>query len=99
MRTISLKINDNIITRIENNLEKHNYSTLSEFIRDAIRDKLESLENQKFESEIRDYLHKNPKNVEVPKRSSISEEELEKAKQDVFAELERKFHGLREHLD
>lgn len=99
MRTISLKINDNIITRIETNLEKYNYSTLSEFIRDAIRDKLETLENQKFESEIRDYLHKNPKNGEVEKTTKTEQEQLEKAKHDIFVELERKFQELREHLD
>lgn len=99
MRTISLKIGDQIITRIENNLEKYNYSTLSEFIRDAIRDKLEQLENQKFETEIRDYLHKSPENGEVAKWHGMGQEELDRAKHDIFLELERKFQGLREHLE
>jgi len=98
MRTISLKIADNTVIRMNEALEKHNYSTTSEFIRDAIRDKLESLENQKFESEIRDYLNKNTKNVGVVNKSPNPAVEIDKAKNDIFLELERKFDELRAHL-
>jgi Arc/MetJ-type ribon-helix-helix transcriptional regulator len=98
MQTISLKISDQVLMRIDECIEKHNYSTKSEFIRDAIRDKLETLENQKFESEIRDYLNKSSKNVEIPHKGVNPSAELEKAKNDIFLELERKFELLREHL-
>ena len=98
MQTISLKIADSILTRIDGQLEKYNYTTRSEFIRDAIRDKLDALENQKFESEVRNYLNKSPKNVEVEKKPVLREDELKKAKEDIFVELERKFEELREHL-
>jgi metal-responsive CopG/Arc/MetJ family transcriptional regulator len=98
MQTISLKIADPIIMRIDDNLEKYNYTTRSEFIRDAIRDKLIALENEKFESEVRDYLNKSTKNEEVPKVLLSRQTELEKAKKDIFLELERKFEELREQL-
>jgi len=98
MQTISLKIADQTVTRINEALEKHNYSTKSEFIRDAIRDKLNALENQKFETEIRDYLNKTTKNREVVNKESPAAE-LEKAKNDIFLELEHKFDELRAHLN
>ena len=95
---LSLKISDNIVIRIDESMKKHNYTTRSEFIRDAIREKLESLENQKFESEIRSYLNNPSKNREVPKNHSEQVSELEKAKNDIFLELERKFGELREQI-
>lgn len=98
MQTISLKIADIVLTRMDEGMGKHNYSTRSEFIRDAIRDKLDALENQKFESEIRDYLNKSAKNREVPVKHQLEQDEIEKAKNDIFLELERKFDGLRAHL-
>ena len=98
MMALSLKISDNIVIRIDESMKKHNYTTRSEFIRDAIREKLESLENQKFESEIRSYLNNPSKNREVPKNHSEQVSELEKAKNDIFLELERKFGELREQI-
>jgi metal-responsive CopG/Arc/MetJ family transcriptional regulator len=98
MMTISLKIADNIVMRMDEGMEKYNYTTRSEFIRDAIREKLESLEKRKFESELRDYLHVTPKNSEVAKSPQETLQELEKAKKDIFLELEHKFGELREHL-
>ena len=95
---LSLKISDNIVIRIDESMKKHNYTTRSEFIRDAIREKLESLENQKFESEIRSYLNNPSKNREVSKNHSEQVSELEKAKNDIFLELERKFGELREQI-
>ena len=98
MMTLSIKIADTIVMRMDEGMKKHNYTTRSEFIRDAIREKLESLEKQKFESEIRDYLNVSTKNDEVKKIPRNDLSELEKAKQDIFFELERKFGELREQL-
>jgi Arc/MetJ-type ribon-helix-helix transcriptional regulator len=98
MQTISLKIADPILIRIDDQLEKFNYTTRSEFIRDAIRDKLDALENQRFEHEVRSYLNKPAKNVVVADPHKSNEDELKKAKEDIFVELERKFEELREHL-
>ena len=58
----------------------------------------QSLENEKFDTEIRDYLNKTTKNREVA-RGAPPLVELEKAKNDIFLELERKFDELREHLN
>ena len=98
MMSLSMKMAENIVMRIDESMKKHNYTTRSEFIRDAIREKLESLENQKFESEIRAYLNNSPKNSEVKKLPLEQLTEIEKAKADVFLELERKFGELREQI-
>ena len=98
MQTISLKIADSIIMRIDDNLERYKYTTRSEFIRDAIRDKLNALENEEFEGSVKDYLNNTSKNVEVPKIRSNKADDLEKAKKDIFVELERRFEELGEHL-
>jgi Arc/MetJ-type ribon-helix-helix transcriptional regulator len=79
-------------------MKKHNYTTKSEFIRDAIREKLESLEKQKFESEIRSYLNTSPKKRDVIETPPDQLAEIEKAKNDIFLELERKFSELREQI-
>lgn len=98
MQTISLKISDSTIKRIDEAIEKHNFATRSEFIRDALREKLESLENQKFEHEIRAYLNNSSKNGGVGNIPPKNTKDLEKAKNDIFVELEKKFGELREHL-
>ena len=46
METISLKMESSLLTGIDDALEKHRYSTRTEFIRDAIRDKLNDLEKE-----------------------------------------------------
>ena len=44
METISLKMEDGLLKEIDQKLPKHRYSTRTEFIRDAIREKLSDLE-------------------------------------------------------
>ena len=46
MESISLKLEPSILTEIDQSLQKHRYSTRTEFIRDAIREKLSDLERE-----------------------------------------------------
>ena len=46
MESISLKLENNLLDEIDRKLAKHRYSTRTEFIRDAIRCKLTSLEKE-----------------------------------------------------
>ncbi|MGA2130235.1 MAG: ribbon-helix-helix domain-containing protein [Candidatus Pacearchaeota archaeon] len=43
METISLKLEKAFLQEIEKVMKKHNYTTKTEFIREAIRDKLKEL--------------------------------------------------------
>jgi metal-responsive CopG/Arc/MetJ family transcriptional regulator len=43
MESISLKLEKEFLQNIEKAMKKHNYSTKTEFIREAIRDKIKEL--------------------------------------------------------
>ena len=48
MENVSLKIEDNFLKAIESIMRKHNYMTKTEFIREAIRDKMRKLEEKEI---------------------------------------------------
>ncbi len=83
MKTISLKIATPVLERIDAHLEVHNFSTRTEFIREAIRDKIQQLESHKFEQEMRGFLKAHQENHDVKLAKEI--------KHDVFVELEKRF--------
>ena len=48
METVSIKFEEDFLKHVEKAMKKHNYSTKTEFIREAIRDKLTDLEKQEY---------------------------------------------------
>ena len=48
MESISLKLEENFLKAIQAVMEKHNYVTKTEFIREAIRDKIRRLEEREI---------------------------------------------------
>lgn len=46
METVSLKFDESFLKVIENVMRKNNYSTKTEFIREAIRDKISAIEKE-----------------------------------------------------
>ena len=48
MQVLNIKIDEEIVKEIDEVLEKHRYSTRSEFVRDAIRQKLSDLEKEEL---------------------------------------------------
>ena len=48
MENISLKLERNFLQAIEKVMKKHNYMTKTEFIREAIRDKIRKLEEKEI---------------------------------------------------
>ncbi len=99
MQTVSIKLSDETAMRIDEALPKHNFATRSEFIREAIRDKIAKLEAAKFETDLRSYLNISKKNEELDKRPQEAAYSGHLQKDDPFHELERKFVELREHLN
>ena len=83
MKTVCLKMAEGVLEKIDSNLELYNFSTRTEFIREAIRDKLQQLESQHFEAEMRKFFHQ--------KRKQGISAESEDVNHDVFKELERRF--------
>lgn len=48
MENISLKLEENFLKAIEAVMKKHNYMTKTEFVREAIRDKIRKLEEREI---------------------------------------------------
>lgn len=46
METISLKVEQNFLRDMKKSMKHHRYATTTEFVRDAVRDKMLSLEKQ-----------------------------------------------------
>lgn len=46
METISLKMEEGLLRDVDSSIKSHRYSTRTEFIRDAIRNKLNELEKE-----------------------------------------------------
>ena len=46
MEAVSLKLEDTFLQDIEKTMKKHRYTTKTEFIREAIRDKIKDLEKE-----------------------------------------------------
>jgi metal-responsive CopG/Arc/MetJ family transcriptional regulator len=79
MEIISLKLEPKLLDEIDNKLSEHRYSTRTEFIRDAIREKLSDLEKEEI--------------LKIKGFSKIktSDEKLHNAGERAFDLLEKKF--------
>ncbi|HLC86244.1 MAG TPA: ribbon-helix-helix domain-containing protein [Candidatus Nanoarchaeia archaeon] len=79
METISLKIDSKLLKEIDSNLVINRYSTRTEFIRDAIRNKIEDLEKQKAIENVRKFYGSS--------KRKTTDEELHKVRKEISKEL------------
>ena len=84
MEAISLKLEDTFLEDMEETMKKHRYTTKTEFIREAIRDKIKQLEKEEALLKVR-------KMYGASKRKT-TDEDLKKAKERAFNDLEKKFN-------
>lgn len=72
MENISLKLEDNFLRAILAVMKKHNYTTKTEFVREAIRDKIRKLEEKEIvgDKEMLNQILKSEKNI---KKGNIKE--------------------------
>ena len=82
MEIISLKLENELLKEIDQNLSKHRYGTRTEFIRDAVREKLSDLEK---EEAIRAIAH-----LKGSSKRKTTDEQLHEAGEKVFEMLEKK---------
>lgn len=78
METISLKMDGSILKDIDETVKKHRYSTRTEFIRDAIREKLQEMER---EERLKKYFGASKKKT--------TDEELERIRERAVKQLAR----------
>lgn len=82
MKTVTLKMADSVLEEMDRHLRLHHFSTRTEFIREAIRDKLKQLEGVRFEQELRTHFRARPEELKT---------EISGISSDVFKELESRF--------
>lgn len=86
MEAVSLKLEDEFLKDMEKIMKRHRYTTKTEFIREAIRDKIKDLEKEEL-------LLRAKMLYGVSKRKT-TDEDVHKAGEKAFKELEREF-GLK----
>jgi Arc/MetJ-type ribon-helix-helix transcriptional regulator len=84
VEAISLKLDDGFLVDIEKTMKQHRYTTKTEFIREAIRDKIKQLEKEEA-------LLKLGKIYGASKRKT-TDDNLKKAKKLAFEDLEKEFN-------
>ena len=81
MESISLKLEGEFLKDIQNIMKKHRYSTKTEFIREAIRDKIKDLEKEE--------LLIRAKNLYGTSKRKTTDAQLHAAREKAFEELDR----------
>jgi Arc/MetJ-type ribon-helix-helix transcriptional regulator len=81
METISIKVEEELLDRMGKLMRKHHYATKTEFIREAIRDKFKELEREEALKRVKKFYG-------ASKRRT-TDEQLHKAGERAFEELER----------
>jgi len=81
MEVISLKLDENMLNNIDKNLSKHNYSTRTEFVRDAVREKLEKMTREEL---VQEFLK-----IKVHSKDGkrVTDADLRKAREEAYNEL------------
>lgn len=81
MEAISLKLEKAFLNDIEKIMRKHRYTTKTEFIREAVRDKIKDLEKEE--------LLLRARKLYGASKKKTTDEELHKAGEKAFEELEK----------
>ena len=81
METVSLKLDNLFLKDIQRSMKKHRYETKTEFIRQAIRDKLKALEHEETLSRLRKLYGSS--------FTRTTDKALHKAGEQAFKEIER----------
>ena len=83
MEVISLKMEEKLLKEIDQKIGKHRYSTRTEFIRDAIREKLSDLEKEEILMEL--------KRLRGSSKRKTTDKQLHKAREILVERYEKKF--------
>lgn len=76
MEMISLKLDEQMLKDMDSTLKKHHYSTRTEFVRDAIREKLEGLTREELMAAFLDTAGKAKKHVSDTELKHIREQAI-----------------------
>ncbi len=80
METITIKLEDKFAKDVDDAIKKHRYTTKTEFVREAIRDKLRDIEREEA------LVH--AKKLYGTSKRKTTDKMLHKAREKAFGELE-----------
>ena len=83
MEIVSLKMENELVQEIDENLAKHRYATRTEFIRDAVREKLSDLEKEDI---LKEFVL-----LRGSSKRKTTDAQLHGAREKAFEILEKKF--------
>lgn len=81
METVSIKMEEVFANKVEKVMKKHNYTTKTEFIREAIRDKIKEIEKEEIIMRVR--------KIYGASKRRTTDADLHKARQRAFEDLEK----------
>ena len=81
MEHISIKLEEDFLKDLEKAMRRKNYTTKSEFIREAIRDKIEEIEKKEMLKHIQSIAGKS--------KRKTTDKQLHEIREEVFKELSK----------
>jgi Arc/MetJ-type ribon-helix-helix transcriptional regulator len=87
MEQVCIRLEDDFLLVMERMMKRHRYATKTEFIREAVREKLKNLEREEALS--------NARKLFGTSKHKTSDEELHEAGDEAFKQLEKKFKKIR----
>lgn len=83
MDAISLRLEENFLEDVKETMKKHRYTTKTEFIREAIRDKMRQLEKEEMLLKVRKLYGSS--------KRKTTEKQIHKAGEKAMKELEKEY--------
>ncbi len=87
MESVTVKFQEEVLGRVDAAIAEHNFNSRTEFIREAVRDKLSNLSREELAREFLKFMGKAKKKTTDEEREKIREE----AGKELFEYLEKKF--------
>lgn len=87
METVTVKFQENVLEKIDKSITEHNFNSRTEFIREAIRDKLEELSKDDLIKEFLKFKGKAKKKTTYEENRKTREV----VSKELMAELEKRF--------
>ncbi len=84
MEVVSVKFQENVLKKIDSSMSRHNFNSRTEFIREAVRDKLEELNREEL---IQEFMKMKGKS-----KKKTTYEENRRTREEVGRELIEKYN-------
>ena len=87
METVSVKFQEDVLKKIDTSISQHNFNSRTEFIRDAVRDKLAELSKEDLMEEFLKFRGKAKKKTTYEENRKTRED----VSKELMAELDKRF--------